>query len=156
MDVLPVPVLAMWEPWGTLVIKGRKRFETRPGAPSAAMYGRRVVIHACKTRDHIGECGVWPFYEHVTLDELVFGALIGTVRITASTRIDDAFRTDLAMNNTVEFAFGDYTPGRYAWTLEDPHAFGAPVPFRGHQGAMYVDAAIVGMQPPKPLQGRLV
>jgi hypothetical protein len=33
-----------------------------------------------------------------------------------------------------EKALGDYTPGRWAWRLEDPVRFITPVPVKGAQG----------------------
>lgn len=33
-----------------------------------------------------------------------------------------------------EYVFGDYTPGRYAWILEDVKQLPEPIPAKGHQG----------------------
>jgi hypothetical protein len=33
-----------------------------------------------------------------------------------------------------EYAFGDYSPGRYAWLLADVRALPTPIPARGYQG----------------------
>lgn len=37
--------------------------------------------------------------------------------------------------------FGDWTPGRWAWSLQSPIPFNEPVPMRGRQGIWYVDEA---------------
>ncbi|MDP3703221.1 MAG: hypothetical protein Q8R78_02410 [Candidatus Omnitrophota bacterium] len=33
-----------------------------------------------------------------------------------------------------ERAFGDYSPGRWAWELKNPRRLAAPIPCRGRQG----------------------
>jgi len=33
-----------------------------------------------------------------------------------------------------EYAFGDYTPGRYAWLLSDVQALPTPIPAKGQLG----------------------
>lgn len=44
---------------------------------------------------------------------------------------------------TAQRCWGDYTPGRYAWLLEDVHKLAEPIPAKGHQGVWRPDAEIV-------------
>ena len=60
--------------------------------------------------------------------QLPFGYIIGKVTLTEVTRIGTGslFNTSDEMMNKLtmeEKAFGDYTPGRFAWLLRDPIAF---------------------------------
>lgn len=45
-------------------------------------------------------------------------------------KIDHEFNIFLSAN---EMAFGDYTPGRYAWRLENVKMLPEPIPTKGHQ-----------------------
>ena len=43
-----------------------------------------------------------------------------------------------------ERAFGDYTPGRYAWLLSDVRPLAAPIPAKGQLGLWRWEGAIDG------------
>ena len=41
-----------------------------------------------------------------------------------------------------EYAFGDYTPGRWGWLLSDPVLFNEPIPAKGKLGLWEYDLDI--------------
>lgn len=43
--------------------------------------------------------------------------------------------------STTYRAFGDYTPGRYGWLLDDQRRIGPPLPYRGGLGLRTVPRA---------------
>jgi len=94
---------------------------------------------------------------------LPFGAIVGCVRVT------DCFRTGVvsvaASNPAVPYvttwantggvdnrslriseqeqAFGDYSPGRFAFLCESPVRFDRPIPYRGAQGLFEVPDEVI-------------
>lgn len=65
------------------------------------------------------------------------GSLVATCRIADCVRtdmIDSAVRVTPYDISPKERAFGDYSPGRYAWVLADVEALNVPVPIRGCLG----------------------
>jgi hypothetical protein len=82
--------------------------------------------------------------EHSTdFRRLPFGAIIGIVNLTAVHPIECFFvpqkgveekRGEWIEITAHEKAFGDYSPGRYGWMLEDPVMFEQPVPAKGKLG----------------------
>ena len=123
--------LSLFQPWATLVILGIKGWETRTWKPSGLVIGERIAIHAAKgwTSDEI-ECAL----ELASLNilppdtDLPRGAIIGTVRFTG-------YRPTADMHpGEIEALLGDYTPGRFAWGLADPHEYVRPIPARGALG----------------------
>lgn len=43
--------ISLWQPWASLIAAGVKPFETRDWAPSRALIGQRIAIHAAKKVD---------------------------------------------------------------------------------------------------------
>ena len=65
---------------------------------------------------------------------LATGAVIGKARLVNCVLIDEAIAELIKVRHPDEYAFGDFTPGRYAWVMEDAELFDKPVPARGKQG----------------------
>lgn len=155
--------LPLWQPWASLVIHGRKRIETRHWSAPTRLIGKRIAIHATKTKAELWVAGTQPFHrvlrelrdEGVNLfdpndpTELPLGAILGTVVLVCCDRMTDGRITATRELNPDEYAFGLYRPGRYAWTLGDPRPLPRPVPFKGSQGMFDVPNELVGL-PPEP------
>lgn len=123
--------LSLTQPWASLVMLGKKRIETRSWS---SRFRGLLGIHAAKgvPKSAKSLCFLEPFHSAlIAADYDIWnppvGALLGTVQLvdvvpTAHIRlsIDDD-----------EYAFGDYTPGRWAWIFEDPKPLPAPIPMRG-------------------------
>lgn len=124
-----IPAITLWQPWACLVEIGAKPFETRAFEIPKRLLGKRVAIHAAarkcfmdfdqNTVDEIteafGQCG-WNF-------SLPRGAIVATA-ILAET---------IPVERVTADPFGDYTPGRYAWRLEDVRPVQPHIPAKGRQ-----------------------
>lgn len=137
--------LTLWQPWATLVAKGSKQFETRSWGTS---YRGPLAIHAAKALpkswafmrdDHFGEaldhvCGV----NEMGVPDI---AKLPTGAVLAVAMLVDVVRISGVPYDPVpgygigdsEMAFGDYTPGRYAWVMDEVYELPVPVEASGRQ-----------------------
>ena len=131
-----IPALSVWQPWASLIVAGLKEYETRHWLTK---YRGRLAIHATlgTDREPQAECREkWPFpgllgqmgYED--LGQLPTGAVVGVVRLV-EIRPGVMVWDELG---PVERALGNFGMHRWAWRLEDPVQFAAPIPARGGQG----------------------
>lgn len=140
-DVEPmVTVLTLYQPYASLVVMGHKRFETRAFKPR---YRGRLLIHASsKIPDFVYKLDV-PFHKYIKdISALPTGKILGEVTMT------DVYPTEAWKNGVLdelleipstsqrdraieEWYFGDYSPGRFAWKLENPIAWQNPMPVGG-------------------------
>lgn len=138
--------ITILEPWASLVACGKKHIETRSWA---IKHRGPIAIHAGKDQDKKGER-----IRHIVaraeqygiiIPELQFGKviaiadLVDCVKVVCRTRLKvgnhEAMKAILENDTIVsgsEFAFGDYTPFRYAWILDNVRKID-PVPSKGMQ-----------------------
>ena len=143
--------LSLTQPWATLVAIGAKRIETRGWSTK---YRGPVAIHAARglpaeATDLARES---PFREalasggYSSAYDLPRGAIVATATLAAcfifSAR--KSYQIPVASNDPGkinwrevmiegwEAAFGDYTPGRYGFLLDDVRALTEPIPCRGN------------------------
>lgn len=144
----PEKALSIWQPWASMITIGRKTIETRSWptrhrGPLAIHAARRLegdnitLILDSPAFDQLGRG-----YQHLLLDELTrsrypLGAIIAVCTLTDCARMEG--QDTLPQPGTIEYCLGDYTPGRYAWILEDVHPI-TPVACRGSQGLWDVPA----------------
>jgi hypothetical protein len=128
--------LTLTQPWATLIAIGAKRVETRGWRTP---YRGRLGIHAAKGLGPIGGlyelrrlCHTPPFFDalkdhvpvdgsddygaRIFVDDLPRGVLLGFTELldcVPTTGMEAAALSDQ------ERAFGDYSPGRWAWLLGD-------------------------------------
>lgn len=138
--------ISIWQPHASLIIGGIKRYETRSWPAPHSLVGQRIAIHAAKKTDDLKELTeyisedddggpvdpVWEAFRHalkgmgfVNSMEMPRGCLLGTAILSAS------LPTEII---AAPGAFGDFSPGRFAWHLRDIRALPEPIPFRGMQG----------------------
>ena len=148
--------LTLWEPWASLTAKGQKKIETRSWKAPDELIGQRIAIHAAKRMPVIAKIfcrefskllglvtytGSWLYYlEHGVGS---FGKVVATAKLVDCKKIlpdtpNYAFYGDskgetAIPKDSLEYAFGDYTPGRYAWILEDIKPLDEPIPVKGKQ-----------------------
>jgi activating signal cointegrator 1 len=142
-----VKALPLWQPWASLVALGAKRVETRGYPPErlGLRVGQRIAIHATKTDRELRFCDQPFFRDHVPDPAaLPLGAVIATCTLVRASQITAEKAAELARLNPREHAFGDYTPGRWAWVLGDVEQLLAPVPFRGSQGTFDAPDELIG------------
>jgi len=139
-------VLSLLQPWATLAVIGVKQIETRSW--STAHRGP-LLIHASKGKAGEIFANEFPFKKYIPdFKQLPFGCIIGRVTLRDVIRIGTgelSYTNDEMLNRLTleEKAFGDYTPGRYAWILQDAVTFKIPVAARGTLTLWEFDEAII-------------
>jgi hypothetical protein len=148
--------ISLLQPWASLVAIGAKKIETRSWPTS---FRGKLAIHASKgfpkwSRELCPEFakllgikdykGSWLYYLEYGVGP--FGKVIATCNLVDCIKIlhvdkyhiftgnNLANNRSISVVGTEELSFGDYTPGRYAWLLEDVKPLPEPIPAKGHQG----------------------
>jgi hypothetical protein len=131
--------ITLFQPWATLAALGIKRFETRSWSTH---YRGPLAIHAAKGMPRYAHAfadspAVRYALRNVTLP-LPRGAVVAVTYLSAVTKTEliTAPELPLGLGDDVmlsQFLFGDFTPGRFAWTLKDTHALASPIPAAGYQ-----------------------
>jgi hypothetical protein len=127
--------LTLTQPWSTLVALGVKNIETRSWSTP---YRGRLAIHAAKgfPPDARLICRREPFKRVLmaagieSLADLPRGVLLATVQLVDCVPTGKV-RSQLSSE---EYAFGDYSAGRWAWLLDDVQPLSEPVPACGALG----------------------
>lgn len=131
--------LSLWQPWATAIAAGVKRIETRHWSTS---YRGPLAIHAAKHWD--SEQREFASIEH-TLGRLPkripFGAIVAVCDLVDVRSTDELIHTEAV--GTIELNYGNYSPGRFGWLLENVRALTEPVPFKGAQGLFTVPDALL-------------
>jgi hypothetical protein len=131
--------LTLTQPYATLIAISAKKIETRSWRTS---YRGPLAIHAAK--------GFPRWAREFTLEPVCYdaarifatpigkiyaayplGCILATCRLVACTLTSLAFEERL---DARERAFGDYSPGRFAWILEDVEQLPEPIPATGALG----------------------
>jgi activating signal cointegrator 1 len=139
--------ITLTQPWATLIAIGAKKIETRGWSTS---FRGPLAIHAAAGLGPVGGmkgyaelCTSSPFWEALTgagycgphPRQPPRGAIVAVARLYSIYRITvdgiEGFNPQPPAN---EIAFGDYSPGRYAWLLTDVRALPEPIPARGALG----------------------
>jgi hypothetical protein len=125
-----IPVLSLLQPWASLVVKSYKRRETRGWATD---HLGPLFIHASKEVKPADRQLFRDILDVKDNRELPAGAIIGIVVVTACMPTEKAERELAKQGCHRELVFGDYSEGRYAFTLDHAIEFDKPVPFTGSQ-----------------------
>lgn len=143
--------LTIWQPWASLLVSGKKRYETRSWATA---YRGPIAIHAAKrpVRRTIDALAAdrgdgWTALDYFdalfmrpgSINELPTGAVIGKALLVRCNLITEDFVAQLTQQ---ELALGDFSLGRYAWEFEQMTQLIAPIPARGAQGLWHWDAGV--------------
>lgn len=137
--------ISLRQPWASLVVHGRKTIETRSWSTP---YRGPLLIHASKrwTRADRGLCytvAFWAQLRHIGMTDatrdLPRGCVIGRVELVNVREIvADDFTgrppTTMLQPPGIELLLGDYTPGRFGWTLANPVVFARPMYCAGALG----------------------
>lgn len=144
--------LSLTQPWASLVIEGAKGYETRSwgttergfiaihaatGMPVAA----RDIAYQSPFREALGlPDTAYPDRRRVLDERLPRGALLGFARLDHVQQIAEGTAAYLGISEQ-ERAFGDWTPGRYAWRFGATIQFEYPIPYHGALGLWTIDLA---------------
>jgi len=142
--------ISLLQPWATLAAIGAKRIETRSWK---SPYRGPLAIHASKGFPEWARerCFDWRILDALVAEgihsfrELPLGVIIATCELVACLPIPpNPFKAGFPYRDTIryvqlppdepELSFGDYTPNRWAWVLDNVQRLPAPVPARGALG----------------------
>jgi len=117
--------ITIYQPYAYAIVAGLKRYETRPRRTNIR---GRVAVHAAKGGPRFVTAALdSALPESMKLD---YGAVIGMVEIVDCVPVEEVMHTLTER----EQVLGDYSPGRFAWVLQNPVMFDTPIPARGKQG----------------------
>lgn len=142
--------ISLWEPWASLIAVGAKRFETRSWATS---YRGPLLICAAKgglPKGELFDLLADPEFREALFpgtnlelsgmySRLKFGGAVCVVDLVAIYRTGDMTPKHIGTDEP----FGDFSPGRFAWKLENVRAFKEPFPVKGKQGLFEVDDSLI-------------
>lgn len=150
-------VITLQDPWASLVRLNEKHIETRSWKTN---YRGPLLIHASKKSNAKNLNLVWeePFYsalkpQHILVQgklaiQYYSGCIIAKCNLVDCLEIKiSGDRAAFLGNNRIiitavevpELCFGDYTPGRFAWILEDIEPLEKPIPAKGQLGLWEFD-----------------
>lgn len=145
--------ISLWQPWASAIAVGLKTIETRSWAPPTAAIGQPLAICSAKAqtvfmnneRLHLRDWWIAhvrynpdhhiPFHR-AGMDnwvDLPFGKVVATARLYAVCSTSEDPPPDGVSLNT-DAAWGDFSPGRFAWFLDNITPLEQPVPVIGRQG----------------------
>ncbi|GIO08952.1 hypothetical protein J31TS6_49800 [Brevibacillus reuszeri] len=136
--------ITIHQPWATLIALGEKKFETRSWSTK---YRGPIAIHAAKKVDKV-ICLEEPYSSVLakhgyTADNMPTGAVVATSILADCYKTNPFGLSDYVQLvsdeatksiDGIEFAFGDYSRGRYAWEMTDVQQLPDSVPAKGQQG----------------------
>jgi len=153
--------ISLWQPWALLWALQIKKYETRSWATNYR--GPIAIHAAIKNPEtiFIEPNTIWEMRKALNVDsfkELPFGSIIATadlvdclyivnhpgvnvdiakhIQIGAESMINDKHHPEFGkyiVPTEQEILFGDWTPGRYAWEVENVQMLPEPVPAKGKQ-----------------------
>jgi hypothetical protein len=126
--------LSVLQPWATLLIAGKKRFDARSWRTT---HRGLLAIHACSrfprsSRDHCEREPYRSALRQLGIDagtQLPRGVVLGTVHLLDCVRVEEV--PDLPEDGLL---LGDYQPGCWVWQFADPVPLAEPVPVSGRLG----------------------
>ena len=139
--------ITLHAPYASLIAMGDKTIETRSWPAPRKLVGARIAIHEGLTIDH-DALNCCPVEEHPgcvvatarlawvgQVESVEFGhswpwdALLAKVRMNPGGILYKEWRTEVLVER-----WGDFTPGRWLWGIEDVEQLEEPVPAKGRQG----------------------
>jgi hypothetical protein len=135
--------ISLWQPWASLIGRG-KVHETRHWSTA---YRGPIAIHAAKrwNEEMVSLCQTEPFrgaLRGMILSPKVFGAIVAVANLTRCIPTEhistDGVLGTMYSVDGIDYQFGNYEHGRFAWRFEDIHILSEPVPYRGAQGLFNV------------------
>ena len=127
-------VLSIREPFATLIANNIKHIETRSWKTN---YRGELFIHASGkslSEDFSNNESVFGLVNNMQMN---YGNIICKCKLVYCVYMDDEFITEI-MKDPIEYEFGDYKVGRYAWVLEDVELI-YPISVKGRLGIWNYD-----------------
>jgi len=129
------PVITLYQPWATWIMRGWKTIETRTHNRFASLEGKTILIHAGMRTDDSPAATQNPYLTREMInhnpDEMVNGGILGSVHVHAfgECMYSNSFRAliDCAMTQ------------RWGLFLSDIKKFEIPIACMGEMGIWYYD-----------------
>jgi len=128
------PVITLYQPWATWVVRGWKTIETRTHSRFSSLLGRTILIHAGMKTDLEAVNNPYLLPEQISHkpEEMVNGYILGSAAVVA-------FRE---LNTKDEpAALIECSTLRYGLFLSDITQWEQPYPAKGEMGIWYWDTA---------------
>lgn len=158
---MKIKAISLWQPWASLIAVGAKKYETRswvsnhrgPLLICAAQRGMSkqdfftMVLASPAIRkalrpliDYPEELEITSYlWTHLLERDLPFGKAVAIAYQTGCYRTEDFINNpEVYPLSENERAFGNFSPGRYAWKLENVRAI-EPFTVKGRQGLFEVE-----------------
>jgi hypothetical protein len=135
-----IQAITLWQPWASLIATGHKRFETRSWRPPDRT--EFLAIHAgtkCEWSTLLNRHfrAALKIPENLSFSETRKAANLPLGAIVCVARFIEAIQTNgkppRAGHGILEESFGDFSPGRYAWSLDVVLTCVPPIVCAGHQ-----------------------
>lgn len=142
--------LSIIEPFATLIAIKEKKIETRSWKTN---YRGRIAIHVSKNIDKEGKesCLKSEFFKVLDNKYIFkngnnkiqynfnFGSIIAIGDLVDCVQMEELYEDYAILKSGIkvegnEFIFGDYTPGRYAWIIDNIQLLDKPIEVKGHLG----------------------
>jgi len=143
------PVITLYQPWATWIMRGWKTIETRTHNRFASLNHKTILIHAGQRTDVIFS---HPFLTEEQLnynpEEVVNGFILGSAYVDATGLLSgDWVENKSALIHTLD---------RYGLFLKDIEKFKEPIPCKGEMGIWYYDLDLKQkVRKPKPTENVL-
>lgn len=109
-------VLTLREPWASLIGKKIKTIETRSWLTN---YRGELYIHAGKSKVPTNNERINCLSKYLDDEPFQYGNIFLRCNLVDCVPIDETYASFVKENAPINYDCGDYTPGRYAWILED-------------------------------------
>lgn len=127
--------ISVWQPWASLIAVGAKRFETRGWRAPNRQIGQDLAMCSAKTNKGIHLSMTDRRLRGICLERLgslplPMGAVVAVVTVMACIRMPPLESEE---PGDLERTVGDWSDGRWAWSLGNLRALATPVPVLGSQ-----------------------
>lgn len=123
-------VLSLYQPYAQIIKSGIKKIETRSWKTN---YRGKLYIHASMTKLKKEDKENKKLMALVGDADMDYGTIICECDLVDCIEMTEDFIAQLKVNNPDEYNSGFYSPGRYAWILDNVKICD-PIKAKGHLG----------------------
>lgn len=134
-EPLILPVITLYQPWATWIMRGWKTIETRTHNRFGSLLGHKILIHAGQKTDSSELTVNNPYLTREQIlynpDEVVNGFILGSARVDRFGALSEMHEQKALIECRSVQRFGLY--------LKNIKKFDAPIPVKGEMGIWYYD-----------------
>lgn len=132
-----LPVITLYQPWATWIMRGWKTIETRTHSRFAILNGSDILIHAGQKTDDSDLTVKNPYLTHEQIiynpDEVVNGFILGKATVDNTKWLNENHSKRALID------CGDINVPRFGLFLSSIEKFETPIPVKGNMGIWYYD-----------------